>query len=91
MHKKTIPIEVDSKFAIKYFITSKTGMRFSENQGFGMTLNDAIKLRSKLETKLPNGSPYTIYRNVSTYQKIDVWSELITKMDTIVSAFYHSE
>jgi hypothetical protein len=91
MYRKTIPVEVDSKFAVTYEVVGKGGIKFADPNPFGKTVDDAIKLRKTCETKLPGWAPYTIYRVVRTHQEVNVWNELTTKMDTILSAFYHSK
>jgi ABC-type phosphate transport system ATPase subunit len=86
MIKKNIDVSVDSKFAVTYIVVNKNGMHFADPNPFGKSVDDAIKLRKTCETKLPQGAPYTIYRVVHTYQKVDVWAELCQKMDNVLSS-----
>lgn len=83
---KQTQVSVDSKWGITYRVVSKTGMPFAVNQGYGMTLSDAIKLREKCTKLFPTISPFTIERRIHTLQKVNVWDELCNKVDTVLSS-----
>ena len=86
MIQKTTQVEVDSKFAIRYIVVSKTGMKFADNNGFFATIGDAVRLREKCNQKFPTIAPFVIYREITTLQTIDsAWDILNSRATEILN------